>query len=1401
MEALETYKKLFFAAAGFVHLWEGAAFRGRGRAWANAQNLLPLSIVKYLFIVFPFMVDAQEKAGRDHFTIEDGLPCLLVEAIMQDKKGFLWLGMEEGLTKFDGYEFKTWFHQPFAEGESPNAPHITALMQDNEGYIWLGTFGSGINRFDPVTETFEYFVHAPEDPGSLSNNYIQALAPDNQGGIWIATNHGLNRLDPKTKKIKRYYFAEGQKRGDDLNNITRISIDKQNTVVAGTASGRLLSVDSGGKTRNLTAEAGLSFFNYPITAILQSEDGKYWIGTSGAGVFVLDENYRLTERIHTNSDPPISSNIVKAIFKEASGIILIGTSENIDFFDPKTRKCKPHFNNPDLPDQRAIHIRSIFQDRSGVIWMGVENGGLHFIKRKKFDNKIKFKVHTRGFYQSDSDQLFIGSEGLGLWAVQGCCEPETQRLIRISSPAFNPKSVHCLTRDKAGFYWVGTNDQGLFRLQLDANLKITQVRQFKRDPADPFSVVHNYIWALYLDKNDRLWVGTKGGFSILNLSDPENQKFINFEYTPDNAFGLLNNEIRSFQIDRENRMWIGTRGGVNRFLLPSDPGELHPSRIKMEQFTHNEKNRTSISSNSLLTILLSKKGEIWLGTAGGGFCKYEPEINGFSHYTTKDGLSNNIVYAILEDDQERLWISTNFGLSLFDPVGKTFTNYSPEEGLQGFEYTGLSALKGPDGEFYFGGGNGFDRFSPEQVTSMPRGSPPPVAFTRFEIFDEKYAEKGANGRSNKNIADRDKITLAYDQNTFSIGFVALDFNSPSKNQYAFQLERYDRDWISGSASSRTATYTKVPPGHYTFRVRASNAEGVWNEQGISLDLIIRPPWWRTNLAYLFYFLSAGLIGYSFFRYQRQRWRLKSELEWEKKEAMKLKELDEVKNRLYTNITHEFRTPLTVITGMADKIREEPARWLDPGIGMIRRNSYQLLDLVNQMLELKKLESGTTKVNMVQGNVISYLAYLSESFDSLAKSKGISLHFLPDTPEVIMDYDREKLLRIVSNLLSNAVKFTPAGGHIYLEIKKPDNPEPGFLQIVVRDTGAGIPADKLPFVFDRFYQADDSPTRRAEGAGIGLTLTREVVRLLGGDIQAESRPGKGSLFTVRLPIEKTAPLHEEFGSKPEFSSEPATETTMPATAPAEDSARPSLLIVEDNADVVQYLQSCLEKEYHLLLAGDGLEGIEKAIEWVPDIIISDVMMPGKDGFELCNTLKNDERTSHIPIILLTAKADSDSVLQGLERGADAYLSKPFDEKELRVRLRKLIELRKKLQARYSAMEVLPPSNDAGIRMEDAFLTKARKMVEDRLDDPNLSLHDLCRALTVSRTQLHNKLKALTGRSASSFIRIIRLQKARELLKATRMNVAEVSYEVGFNDPNYFSRCYAEEFGERPSEKRR
>jgi len=1359
-----------------------------------------------------------EKLGIDHH-----LENALITCIFEDSKGFIWFGTFGGLYRFDGQEVVTYSYDP-ADPLSLGDNKITCMAEDSTGNLWVGA-QRGLYYLDRERETFRRFLADPEKENSLSGNVILGLCVDQAGNIWIGSDQGLDRYDPEEE-----VFTSFKETPEDTTTIYGTYAqgfleDKNGHVWILTEKG-LNRYDA---SRQNFSRVVLSNLNEDISPRNQGWDlaidakGDFWIANQN-GLIRYSPEKNIVKLFNSKTGYDQLDEGCNSVCIDRKGRIWTsGLSETgVIVFDPvalSVEKVSTDLNDPTTPKNNATS--SIIEDRSGTIWVGTMSGPNKFDPksetflsyRSNYLSTLREVAALRSFYEIAPGQLLLWEE-TGLMVLDW-------RNNTIEPFPFRPKEnlddwntgVFCFWEDDRERIWMGTAGGGVFRF----DRKDRSFKHYKHIPGDSTSLRSNVIRDIYQDRTGTVWIAN--WYGGIHRFQEETETFVNYFYNDPDRKGLA----RNIYEDRTDTLWIGTRGG----LLKYDRG-----RDTFYSYTHDPDDPASISENTAFDIYEDENGYLWIATYGGGLNRFDRETQTFKHYTTKDGLSDNTVVFVLPDDRGNLWLGTFFGISKFDLATDSITTYNNQDGTLNREYNSFSYYRSPySGEMFFDGLYGLDIFHPDSLRPDP--TPPPVVITDFQLFnrsvpvarDAAQADTSDTFFLSQTISETEEIVLPYDQKVITIKFAALHFASPEKNQYAYRLEGFDEGW-QYVGNQRSATYTNLDPGAYTFRVKAANPDGIWNEAGASLRLIVTPPWWMTWWAYLLYALGILLLLAVFFRYQRQRWRLQSQLELEMREAERLKEMDAVKTQLYTNITHEFRTPLTVIAGMAEEIRQQPGKWAERGTAMIRRNSEQLLDLVNQLLELRKLESGNATLHWVQADLVPYLRYLYESFDSLATRRDIDLRWQCEAEEFVMDFDAEKLLRIVSNLLSNALKFTPEGGRVRLEVGKrkaeatigspiptrevgggtPSSvdkfPASDCLVLKVQDNGIGIPSDQLPFIFDRFYQVDDSATRQAEGTGIGLALTRQLVELLGGAIEVESEVGRGSTFTVALPIRNEAtrqPTLEAVtaGIAPPFVAAAAS-SSEPMTAPAAAAGdKPSLLIVEDNPDVVAYLSACLEDRYQLLIARDGREGIELAVEHVPAIVISDVMMPEVDGFELCETLKHDERTSHIPIILLTARADAASRIQGLRRGADAYLAKPFHRAELEARLEQLVRPRERLRARYAGLTAPPPSEDPALQGEDEFLQKARAVVEARLDDADFSVHHLYRALGISRTQLHNKLKHLTGRSATNFIRTLRLHRARQLLTTTAMNVSEVTYEVGFNDPNYFSRCFQEEYGEAPS----
>ncbi|MEN0002668.1 MAG: ATP-binding protein [Bacteroidota bacterium] len=855
--------------------------------------------------------------------------------------------------------------------------------------------------------------------------------------------------------------------------------------------------------------------------------------------------------------------------------------------------------------------------------------------------------------------------------------------------------------------------------------------------------------------------------------------------------------IDQLYLDRKSdAIWIATTKGLIKVDVQSGKTEIVSEQLPFED-------------DLFLSFHVDDYERFWLGTSNGGLQIFDPSSGQLQQISSEKGLPNNTIAFILADEEGDRWVGTYNGLAVLDKGGTPLFNLNTGDGLSNREFNRLSHLKMKDGRLLTGTIRGVNVIDPIALKKSISQKGLRIYLTNLS----KYSLDQSADKERIPVSKAAALVLAPSKRNLQISFALSNYYKPRLNQYSYRLKGIYDEWISIGAQ-HTLELTNLPAGNYMLEIKGRDVMGEWTAEPLQLPIsareyVYKQTWFQMLLVFL---IVLAIVGISYFWIKNLRAQIKKATEKIRadkaiieEQAEQLLEIDKAKSRFFTSISHEFRTPLTVILGMVDKLKAQPDRWLERGSTMIKRNSTNLLNLVNQILDLRKLESGSMQLNWVQGDIVAHLTYIFESFQSLAESKEIQLHLLCDEPAFTMDYDQDKILRILSNLLSNAIKFTPSGGHIYLIIQRSD----ASLFVRVKDSGIGIPENQIGRVFSQFYQVDATPLQTRRGSGIGLALSKELVQLMGGTIEVESKEGRGSTFTCILPIHQDAPLIEadEHTEADLLLMEQLASVPPPVTSERKEEAleadeKPQILLVEDNRDVMAYVAACLRDHYELTLALNGQEGIEKAIETIPDLVLSDVMMPLKNGFELCDTLKKDDRTSHIPIILLTAKADDTSKISGLSKGADDYLTKPFNETELLLRIHNLLEAKKKLQIYFQRIgPVAKTDKREETHQEDEFLQKVRMTLEANIDDEDFGIIQICQQIRMSRTQLHRKIKALTGQSTSHYLRRIRLNKAKELLEKTDLNVSEVGYEVGFRNPGYFSRSFVKEFGVSPNGTRK
>ncbi len=1353
----------------------------------------------------------------------------------------MWFGTSDGLNRWDGYTFKI-FTNNINDSNSISNNVIWSLHEDSSGNIWAGT-DYGLNKYDPAAESFTIYLTDKTDSTSISDNSVNTIFQDNARNLWIGTEYGLNLYNRESDNFSRYFFT-GQFDSVSFwwnnNTIRAINETEDGKLLLGTTNDFLVFDPQTGKTTSIPyAIPGRK--RWPsVAAIYKDRWGKLWIGIADDGVIEYNPQTGKSRLYKTDPNDPYSySSIFSNTFcEDKNGRLWIGTGDQgISIFDRTSRRFihyKPE--NKDESGFKGPYVWSIYEDKQDNIWIGTKDSGINLFKKwnKPFRHYIHDPQNPNSLGQEEVTNFLEDTDGI-LWITHflggiSLFNQNTGNFTHITHDPQNPASMsrgglYGICEDSYGYIWLAITPY-LDRLDKKTGL----FKHYRYDSSNPKSHAYTFTLCCYEDRQRTMWFGTNNaGLEQLNRAD---ETFDRFCYDAADSNSISDNCIFLLYQDNRDHFWIGTWDGLCQLVYDTT------GREKFIRYQPDPANPESITGKEIYAIYQDRAGRLWIGTEA-GLNLFDLEKQSFKAITEKDGLPSNIIYGILEDDQGlfegksgNLWLRTLRGIVKFNPETGKLRVYDEGDGLRYCKsiQQGYAAFyKGKNGEMYSGGANSVTVFHPDSLKENPDA--PKIVITDFKINYEPV-KIGNLSALHKSIILTDVITLPYHQNIISFEFAALDFTATAKNQYAYKLEGVNPDWVFTDASRRFATYTNLDPGDYVFCAKASNNDGVWNEAGASIRIIITPPWWKTNWAYGLYILLLITLIYGTWQIQLNRLEMRHQLEMEHVHAEKLEEVDRMKSQFFANISHEFRTPLTLILGPISQMFSQTRRLeFRENLSLMKRNALRLQRLINQLLDLSKLEAGSMKLRVREENIVILLRNFLQAFESLAKLKNINLVFNTDQEKIKGYIDREKLETIINNLLSNAFKFTSEEGKISVTVNTPPlsplmytcpagaaRQEGGikggsveYIQISISDTGSGIPADQLSHIFDRFYRADDSSAGKKEGTGIGLSLTKELVEFHRGEISVSSEVGKGTAFIIRLPIGEDAySEHERVAAgtlpfsallardeKPVFEAFYTGIPTINGGKKAPRKSMPVLLVVEDNSDMRFYIRSNLENSYRIIEAEDGEKGFITGAKAIPDLIISDVMMPKMDGFQLCAKLKQDERTSHIPVILLTARAAAEDRIGGLETGADDYIIKPFDARELQARVKNLIEQRRKLRERFRKEGILQPREIALTSTDQKFLQKVLEIVESHISDEHFSVVTFSKETGMSRALLHRKLRALTDHSASEFIRSLRLNRAAQLLAKNAGNVTEVAYQVGFNNLSYFARSFQRQFGVSPS----
>ncbi|GLR17619.1 hybrid sensor histidine kinase/response regulator transcription factor [Portibacter lacus] len=1413
-------------------------------------------LIGFVFLIgFRTIVNGQVSSTLPQYDFEmlelpNGVEGNHVNAIAQDSLGFMWFGTKHGLLRYDGYKYKTFSNvKNDPTSIASNDVHNIHVSQDGH-FLWL-TMGQGkVGQFDLQTERFTHF-QMTDKTGIPQRPIVIEMVPDHQDNLWMASNYGLYYFDTKKKEFTSYFHDPSDDHSLTYNVCRALLIDSKGVLWVGTGSYNDVGIDgashkgieNGGLNRfrpetqdfvrykNDPSEKN-SLINDVVTEITEDRKGNFWIGTKGYGIQQFDRDRAIFVDMNQGRNQQSSievpytndsnERVISYIFEDKAGKLWFSlTFDGILSYDPNTKQNLSYLPDSDDPDSFLEPLTTrIYQSRDNTIWMCTSNSLARLYKLKlqqyrqvKLDHGHEIKVNN--FTETSEGKIIFATEfAQNLFSL----DPSTQAITalnednkwkqevfkkgkKIYAPRFQKEDFRPLWKvraDDKNQIWFNIFQRNE-TFCLDINER--KVKIYLPENDDPDLVFTDWVTEVFSDRDDDVWTTTKAG--LIKKYDSKENQFSHW------FFGHNEDDVnRSYY----SILSQSTNGKLIMAYTPDVNGQLalqtfDPATEKFNKIPLiYEPGASALIYRLLSNIMEDADGYVWI-CLDSGLLKIDPKT-GKTQIFEANYFGLNKINRIVLDDLNRIWIFSD-RLVLFDLSDLSQVNFEMPKAKIGrrkfTKYFETGSFKDSKGNIYFGTPDGFASFNPAVLADTISQSYA-TEISDFELLFQK--ELGIEEVNAPRFTIDEEISLNHHQNNFTFRFSTLNYSKKGTIRYEYMLDGYDDHWRP-AGNSPEATYIKVPSGHYSFKVRSSEDGISWGPIKTA-SLTIIPPFWASWWAYLLYLVLLIGLSYWFYTFQLEK-------KLRHSEANRLKELDAVKTKLYTNITHEFRTPLTVITGMASQMKEDPKQWFTQGISMIENNAARLLALVNQMLDLSKLESGKTSLTLKQGDIVNFLRYIVESFHSYARSKEIAIHFYSEEEVIIMDFDGEKIQQVMSNLITNAIKFTPKQGNIYItsSVIKIDNPNDlkvknQNLQIQVRDTGEGITDDDIPFVFDRFFQADYSTSRSDDGTGIGLALVKELMYLMDGDISVKSRIGQETVFTLNLPINQHAGIPSQAKL---ILSQDAAQKMVPdikqvsSNLPVSEEVvvgRPTLLLIEDNLDVVAYVAICLDGIYNLKIGNNGQEGIDIAIESVPDIIITDVMMPIKDGFQVCKELKNNVLTSHIPIIMLTAKVDMESKIEGLETGADAYLMKPFQKKELLVRLKNLLKIRKKLQLHYQSYikndntRVLKLGVNEIKGIENEFIENVRDLILNNLENNDFGVEELCRGMGMSRSQLHRKLSAVVGQSPNKFINSIRLNTAGRLLESSDVNVSDVAYQVGFSDPSYFTRSFKKEFGMTPME---
>ena len=1353
-----------------------------------------LFFLSFLFTAFG-VFSQTNKYRLNNLSTVDGLSQSSVIAIHQDAIGQMWFGTRDGLNKYDGNKFSIFRNNP-KDSTSISNNDILSIQEDKSGYLWVGTY-NGLNCYNPITNTFKQYFHANNDK-SLCNNTVWDIK-EIKNEIWIGTSSGISIYNKTTKKFISLFHSTRNRLSISNNFVLSILETKSGAVWIGTAKGlcKLISRKNGvfSFQQIYSQENSEGLF---VQKIKEDAAGNLWIGTKTRGIYKYETSSKKLISLLANGMQKGIDIDVRAIDIDNKGALWIGTYNGISVLQ---KNGTVHKITDNTNKQKSItKVKSIYTDKKGSVWIGTYYNGvniwdvsnINFSNLNQSSGKQALSFDVISSIVADKDKnIYFGTEGGGITILDK--NTETTRFLSASkSSELSGNSIKSMHLSEKGVLWIGTFSDGLSAYDVKSKQFINQT--ISTDLRN--LIKETGVYVIKKGRNtDVLWLGTFGKGLIRYDTSNNTYQIIGNDNYSDNF--LSNNRIRTLLIDKKDNIWVGTQSGLNCINL----NDFDNKNYRIKHYFFDNK---ILSGDDILTVFQDSKHRIWVGTKAKGLYLFTGKI--FKKINLSLGNSTiTTIHSISQDSKNNLWLSSNYGIVKYNPERNTMIVYNQKDGIISNEFNDNANLVLDSHKFYLGGTLGVTYFDSDRIAV--NGYSPQVLLTDFKVKNKSIYVNDEQDILEKSIAYTKSLTLSYDKANISISFSIPNFVNSTNNQYAYRLVGLENNWTTTTKTE--AAYTIQRPGTYNFEVRGANNDGVWNKFPTSLEIIVKPAPWLSGWAFFLYFLMIISALYGLIWIVQSKENLKKELELEYLEAEIDKENTAAKIQFFTNISHEFRTPLTLILGPLQQILSNynGTNSMYKKLLVIESSANHLLSLINRLMDFRKFENNQFILESAEGNIVKFLKEIFLSFTEYAKVGNYTYTFNTTDEEILVYFDRYKLERVFYNLISNAFRYTPKGGIILINIKKDDN----HIIIEVEDSGVGISEENIDKIFDLFFEIpmhNNVEINYNKGTGIGLSIVKNIVNLHKGTITVENKSTNGAIFTVKLPLGRDHLSENEIIKDFKISDELSLYTSQLSLAEIKEDEdindfdtrndKLTILIVEDHKVLRSFMKNLLKEEYNVIVAENGVKGLNKALKYVPDLIVSDVIMPEMVGTELCSKIKENIKTSHIPVILLTSRSSLVYKIEGLESGADDYISKPFNLVEFKLKIKNLLDSAQRLKSKFSREDNFAPSEITFSSLDEQLLKKAFKIVEENIANEQFDIQFFCSELGVSRTMLFTKVKAWTNFTPNEFIHEIRMKRAAHFLEQNKMNISQISYKVGFNNPKYFSKCFQKKYGETPSQ---